>query len=302
LGEENTVSADPNKEKDELLKGLEEAEREAKRIEDTAKDALQNARLVRDTAPQLRILYQEIPVSGLSAQEWARQNQNVQLWLGVAKSMPPTVTEVSTFAALSQAVTNTAMSGVMVPFPLRLPPSPPAPPTPSPHPLAVQQATERLAAIVEKYPSMDQARAEIRRLGLDTRGGDSKSPLQLLEESRVALDMPVSSDGGATGVLLGLRGCINACVSELIRRRPVQEEAKTWKAKVASLGRHCGRTGLGTAHFDNLGIEAEAMNDRLSAGKDKGVNRPEVQQLFTQGLLFLVSMLTSIDESKLRPK
>jgi hypothetical protein len=290
---------DPGKEKVELLKGLEEAEREAKRIEAAAKDALQNARLVRDTAPQLRILYQEAPVSRLPPEEWARQNQNVQSWLEVAKSMPPTFTDVSTFGAMSQAMTNTAISGVMT-FPLRLPPSPASPP-PSPYPVAVQQAAERLAAIVEKYPSLDKTRIEIRRLGLDTRGGDSKSALQLLEEARVALDIPVSEDGGATGVLLGLRGCINACVSELIRRRPAQEEAKTWKAKLASLGRHCGFARLGAAHFDNLGIEAEAMNDRLSAGKDKGLSRQEVQQLFTKGLLFLVSFLSSIDESKLRP-
>jgi|GEM_PF-5143868 len=293
---------DPVKEKVELLKGLEEAECEAKRIEAAAKDALQNARLVRDTAPQLRILYQETPVSGLPPEEWARQNQNVQSWLGVAKSMPPTFKDVSTFGAISQAVTNTAMSGVMTTFPLRLPPAPQASPPPSPYPVVVQQAAERLAAIVEKYPSLDKTRIEIRRLGLDTRGGNSKAALQLLEEARVALDIPVAEDGGATGVLLGLRGCINACVSELIRRRPVQEEAKTWKAKMASLGRHCGFALLGAAHFDNLGIEAEAMNDRLSAGKDKGLSRPEVQQLFTRGLLFLVSFLSSIDQSTLRPK
>ena len=63
------MSEDPGKEKEELLKGLEEAEWEAKRIEAATKDALQNARLVRDTAPQLRILYQEMPVSGLPPEE-----------------------------------------------------------------------------------------------------------------------------------------------------------------------------------------------------------------------------------------
>jgi hypothetical protein len=264
------MSEDPAKEKDQLLKGLEEAEREAKRIEAAAKDALQNARLVSDTAPQLRILYQETPVSGLCPEEWARQNQNVGAWLGMAKSMPPTFTDISTFAAMSQAVTNTAMSGAMMTFPLRFPAATPSSQPASPYPVVVQQAVEKLATIVEKYPSMDKARAEIKRLGLDARRGDSKSALQLLQEAGAAMDIPVSEDGGATGVLLGLRGCINACVSELIRRRPTQEEAKTWKAKIASLGRHCGRAQLGTAHFDNLGIDAEVMNDRLSAGEGQG--------------------------------
>src|SRR5271166_292729 len=106
----------PAKEKEELLKGLDDAEREAKRIEAVAKDTLQNARLVSDTAPQLRILYQEMAIAALPPDEWARQNRNVQSWLDVAKSMPPTFTEVSTFGAMSQAVTNTAMSGVMPVF------------------------------------------------------------------------------------------------------------------------------------------------------------------------------------------
>jgi hypothetical protein len=219
--------------------------------------------------------------------------------------MPSAFTDVSTFGAMSQAVTNTAMSGVMTTFPLRPPPlTPPSvsTPLPPPYPLVVQQAAEELAAIVERYPSLDKARAEIRRLGLDSRGGDSKSALQLLEEARVSLEIPVAEDGGAAGVLLAFRACINACVSELIRRRPLQEEAKTWKTKMASLGRHCGLARLNAAHFDNLGVEVEAMNDQLSAAKDKGLSRTEIQQLFTKGLLFLVSFLTSIDETKLRPK
>jgi hypothetical protein len=297
------MPGEPAKEKEELLKGLDNAEREAKRIESAAKDAIQNARLVSDAAPQLRILYQEMPISALPPDEWARQNQNVKSWLDVAKSMPPTSTEVSIFGAMSQSVTNTAMSGVMTTYPLQFPPSAASSvSTPPAYPVIVQQATERLAAIVEKYPSLDKAKAEIRRLGLDSRGGGSKSALRLLEEARITLDVPVAEDCGAAGVLLAFRACINACVSELIQRRPLQEETRTWKAKVVSLGRHCGLARLDAAHFDNLGIEAEAMNDQLSAAKDKGLSRPEIQQLFTKGLLFLVSFLSSIDESKLRPK
>lgn len=293
----------PAREKEELLKGLEVSECEAKRIEAAVKDVLQNARLVRDTAPELRTLYQAMPISALPPDEWARHNQNVKSWLGVAKSMPSPVTDVSTFGAVSQAATNTAISGVMTTFPLGLPVSiPPSASTQPAYPVVVQQATEKLVAIVEKYPSLDKARAEIQRLGLDSRGGNSRSAIQLLEEARVSLDIPVVEDGGAAGVLLAFRACINACVSELIRRRPLQEEAKTWKAKVASIGRQCGLAGLNAPHFDNLGIEAEAMNDRLSAAKDKNLSRPEIQRLFAKGLLFLVSFLSSIDEYKLRPK
>jgi len=295
---------EPAKEKEELLKGLDDAECEALRIEAGAKDALQNARLISDTAPQLRVLFQEIPLSALPSDEWARQNQNIKSWLGAAKSVSKTYSDISTFGAMSQAVANTAVSGVMVTFPLRLPPSTPAsssaPPLPSSYPAVVQQAAEKLATIVEKYPSLEKARAEIRRLGLDSRGGKSKSALQLLEDARMSLDIPIMEDGG--GALITLRECIIAAVSELIRRRPHQEEAKTWKAKVGSLGRHCALSRLDAAHFDNLGLEAESTIDQLSSAKQKGLTRPEILLYFTKGLLFLAALLGSIDESKLRPK
>ena len=238
----------------------------------------------------------------MSPEEWARQNRNVKSWLGAAQSTPPTFTDVSTFAALSQAVANTSVSGVMTTYVLRLSPSPP-PSTPPPpaYPPAIQQATETLAAVVEKYPSMDAARAEMKRLGLDSRGGGSKSALQLLEDARTSLDAPVLEGGAAGGALILLREAINASVSELILRRVTQEEAKSRKAKIASLGRHCGRGHLDATHFGNLGSQAENLIDQLSGGKQKGLARPNTQMLFVTALLFLASFLGSIDEKKLRP-
>jgi hypothetical protein len=60
------VSEELAEEKEELLKGLHDAEREAKRIETAAKDALQTARLV-SYPPQLRFLYQEMAEQELIA-------------------------------------------------------------------------------------------------------------------------------------------------------------------------------------------------------------------------------------------
>ena len=293
---------EPAKEKEELLKGLGEVERKAKEVAANAKEVLQNAQLISDTAPPLRTLYDSIPVSGMSQEEWARQNRNVKSWLGAAQSMPPTFTDIRSFAALSQAVANTSVSGIMTTYVLRLPPSPPpstaAPPA---YPPPIQQATEMLAAVVEKYPSMDAARAEMKRLGLDSRGRGSKSALQLLEDARTSLDAPVLDEGAVGRALILLREAINASVSELIQRRVPQEDAKSWKAKMASLGRHCGRGHLDAAHFDNLGFQAENLIDQLSGGKQKGLTRPDTQMLFVRALLFLASFLGSIDEKKLRP-
>jgi hypothetical protein len=294
------MSEDPAKQKEELLKGLDDAEREAKRIAAAAKETLQNARLMSDACPQLRTLFQEMPISALSSSEWVRQNQNMKSWLEVAKSMPKLSEDVALFRVTTQAATNTSVSGVTVWFALG--PSTSTHPSGSPpYPPVVHQASKRLADIVETYPSLDKTREQIRRLGLDSRGGDSKSALQLLEEARATLDAPVVDDGSASGALLALRECINTCVSELVRRRPHQEQAKTWKAKMVSLGRQCGLANLAVAHFDNLGIEAENTNDQLSEAKSKQLSRPEVRNRFAKGLLFLASFLSSINEAKLRP-
>ena len=117
----------------------------------------------------------------------------------------------------------------------------------------------------------------------------------------MSLDTPVVEDNG-TAALIVLRESINASVSELILRRLPQEEAKSWKAKISSLGRHCGRAHLDSVYFDNLGIQAETMIDQLSSAKQKGLTRPDLQLLFLRAVLFLASLLGSIDETKLRPK
>jgi hypothetical protein len=286
------MSADPTQDKDELLKGLEQAQCEAKRIEDAAKEALQNARLVRDTAPQLRILYQEKPVSGLPAEEWARQNQNIQSWLGAARSMSPIVTQIATFGAVSQTVMNTAVSGVMVAWP-HTPVAPPPPP-------AVEKARANLFQTLDRFPLLAKALASLKRLKLDVRTGKNPSTT-LLEEARSALEQPTYQDGGAVGVLVTLRECIDASITEMVRRRPKQESASGgWKGKVIAIGRQCARPGLPADHFDRVGQEIDKVMNDLSAAKQAALARPQILEEFNRGLLALNSLLDSIDELLLR--
>lgn len=294
---------DAAKDKEELLRGLSDAERVARRIEADAKTAIQNARLIRDAAPQLRVLFEDMPLSALSSDEWSRQNQNVRGWLGAAKSMPPVSTDVSTFGAMSQAVANTAVSGVMMHYTLQLPPiSPPAPAVSAPpqYPVFIQKATEKLAVIVEQFPSLEKVRAEMLRVGLDSKAGHAKSALQLLEDARLSFEIPVAQDGSGANSLVVVRECINACLADLLRRRPRQEDTGGHKEKIESIGSQCGRALLDTVHFSNLGVEAKTLNGQLSGAKQNELSRPDVRLLFRRALLFLTSFLGSIDEMKLR--
>lgn len=282
---------EPEKEKQELLKAYDEVERQAKEIVGPAKDTLQAAQFLCDTTPRMRIIYEATPAEALPPEEWERQKRNAESLLKTMKAMarPP-----APFVPMAHAVANTANYAVESAFWCQYQEAPQT------FPLQVRAAADELVLVLEKYPNVDKARAEIQRLGLDSRGGDAKHALQLLEEARASLDI-LATDDGAAGALLSLRACINACVAELIRRRPLSEVARTWKTKVSSLGRQCALAGLDAAHFDNLGVEAETTNDMLSAGKDKQLSRSEIHRRFSMGLLFLVSLLTSIDPTKLRP-
>jgi hypothetical protein len=295
---------EPQDQKKKLLKLLDDVDVEAKRVECASKDLIQNARLMSDIAKPLRTLYEHTPVSGLPPEEWSRQADSMGSWVCAAKSMPPTPTDITSFRVITQAATNTSVSGVFSVYPTSLLQMMPQPAmvahSSPPYPSAVQQAGMTLANVVNKYPSFEKARLAILRLGLDKRSGDSKSAMESLEDARQSLEVPVV-EGGAVAALIGLRECINTCFTELIRRRPVQEKAGSWKDKVGSLGRHCGLTSLNTAHFDNLGVDAESIIDRLSAAKQKKLSRPEVQMHFNQGVLFIASFLDSIDGSRLKP-
>jgi hypothetical protein len=136
---------------------------------------------------------------------------------------------------------------------------------------------------------------------LDFRSGSQKTPLQLLEDARQTIDIPVGQDGSGVGSLIVIRECINACLAELVRRRPRQEETGNQKDKVISIGEQCHRGTLGKPYFERIGDEAKNLNGQLSGAKQGAITREQVQLLFSKALLFLASFLGSIDEAKLRP-
>jgi hypothetical protein len=86
----------------------------------------------------------------------------------------------------------------------------------------------------------------------------------------------------------------------MIRRRPVSEPAKSFEAKIQSLGRHCGLPSLTSGHFDRLGADGEKLRDVLSLGKQRVASRERLIELFNDGLLYLKALLGSIDAQRLR--
>jgi len=166
--------------------------------------------------------------------------------------------------------------------------------------VGVENSRTNLFRALDRYPLIDKAIASMRRLGLDSRGGSSRKPGELLNEAWGALERPVVGDGGPVSVLISLRECIDAVITELIRRRPRQVGAKGWHGKVVSVGGQCGRCSLPPDHFDRIGADAETLIDQLSAAKQTRIDREQLMECFNRGLLFLNALLDSIDEGRLR--
>ena len=97
-----------------------------------------------------------------------------------------------------------------------------------------------------------------------------------------------------------LRESINAAVSELLRRRPNQEPARKLGDKIKSIGRQCNYEYLNQEHFEGIATNAEVLVNECSEMKQTKVTRNRLKELSNRGLLILYTLLSSIDENRLR--
>ena len=150
--------------------------------------------------------------------------------------------------------------------------------------------------------TFEDVKAEMKRLKLDRVKAADRRPLDLLEAAYLAIRYPAASQGGASTALLTLRAAIDSSIEELLRRRPVQEETANRRERVLSVGRRCGKRGLGPAHFDSIATDDEFVNGELSAqGRKARPERPDLMRQFLRGALLLRALLTSVDDALLRP-
>lgn len=257
------------------------------------KEIARVARFTRDVAPSLRDLVAETPEDGLAPEQWDTQLQPWRDWHAATRDLRASLDATPTFSAGSGLAINTTVSGFLS-HPSRFQ-GPQVPPKAS-----VEEAKTRLFRTLDRFPQMETVKAAFHRLGLNVRGGTARVPGDLLDEAQGALDVPGTADGRPASVLLPLRECIDATVSELIKRRPRQEPSPGWAAKVASVGLQCGQEGLQPYHFLRLGDDASKLLNELSGFKQEELPRDEVLGYFHRGLLFLNAFLDALDETKVR--
>jgi hypothetical protein len=134
----------------------------------------------------------------------------------------------------------------------------------------------------------------MRRLGLDRRGGGNKAALELLRDAQAGFGVSPAA------ALIPLRESIETTIGELVRRRPAQDPTPNWKEKISSIGIQCGRPGLGAAYFDAMAFNASVLIKHLSGAKQENLTLDGVSELFNRGLMFLNTLLVSMDEATLR--
>lgn len=270
--------------KKELLDLLVEAPDKAERLRSLGRGIQQSAQLAREVAGPMREIVSEVPAESVPLEEWTHQVSVWSSWHDAANKLEGSITLANTFSAMSSGVFSTSASAVSVIGPFMLAQGP-----------QTEPAKSQLNRVLARAPLAEDAQSAMRRLKLDRRAGDNRTPMELLEEARTAFG------SGPASALLPLRECIQAAIADLLRRRATQEPAGKFSEKMASLAGQCARDGLTDVHFEGLAIDGKRLLDTLSGAKQAGMSPEKVSELFYQGLAFLNALLDSIDETRLKP-
>jgi hypothetical protein len=289
------MSTGPTKKRDEIYKLIEDTEKQGEEIEQIGHRTAESGRLLRDFADAAREVISNVPNDDmLPEEEW----QRLEDAFGIVKSagepmlnIGPALLNYTTTVSATGLTTNSMIYAIG-------PIAPPLAPV-------VDRVKVQINTIMEARPLMQDVEASIKRLGLnDLECGDQRTAVQLLRDSKLALDRPATpSANEPIPVLIPLRQCVLAILGELWRRTNSQEKLSgdKHKARIVALGKYCGLASIQSSVFEVLGSQWSALFTRLSDTKDATMPRSEISREFNNGILFLQAFLDTIDETKLKP-
>jgi hypothetical protein len=280
--------------KESFLSLLQEVKKEATDLKSVGQQVVQHCQMANDISGPLFDFYHHIPSGQISTDDLTRQEQGWSAWLRSARRTRLLLTDVSTLGAFASSAMNTSISGVM----MHVQSLPVSPSSPLPPDSEIILLSNNVTQVLDRIPLYDNIHAEIKRLKIDASYSAALSPTALLEQAKRSLEMP-TFESGAMGALISLRECIERCFTELLRRLPKPEKAKGWKRKTELIGMQCGYVNLTETFFEGLGADGDKTNDFLSEAKQGLIDRLGVVAKFNKGMLFLHSLLVSIDETKL---
>ena len=272
--------AEEESQKKELLGLLSEAPAKASLVEKLAQDLQKSAHLVGELAPAVREYVEQVPATSLTPEEWSHQIKGWRSFNEFAGKVATSFTPSVSFSATSYAATSSSNTVVFVTSGVIQTPQ-------------MQNAEIKIKRILHRAPLLEEARASMRRLGLDQRSVGERPALDLLEEAHASLGT------GPTPALVTLRESIWAAISQLNRRKPKQE-AGSGSDMLTSIGRQCGWTHLDGSYFERLAVDWDILVRELSGGKQKAMSGQQVGELFDKALVFANALLSGIDKTRLK--
>jgi len=164
---------------------------------------------------------------------------------------------------------------------------------------ALNATLEHYAQVVHSRGWAEQAERELKRFGFDKAIVDRKNPIEQIQAAEAAFNVPSKPEADPTAVLIPLREAIEITLEVLIKRRPKQEPAKGWSKKILSVCKQAARHGFNETYFQRIVIDAEKLNDDLSAAKQEKMSRYEIRILLDRSVAFLVELLSLLDHERL---
>jgi len=279
--------------RDQLLDVIADARRAADRYQQVGQQAVRDGQLMRDLADVVEPLVRILPNdSALPSSVWDSQRNQ---WRTQADRMDSFVVPFAVVEGIASGTRLTTMTSVTVMLNPSLIPSLPDAIRPQ-----MVAGVNRLRDLVTQARWIQDTDAEFGRLGLWDNPSNRRSPPELLREAQEAFDQPSTPSTSPTAVLIPARGAIHGVVDHLLKARPAQEPAPNWKEKIRSVGRQLGKSSVLPDEFDRMADLGDSLLDRLSAAKVGALARHEVRDLLMEAVLFVATLLRSIDEERLR--
>ncbi len=279
-----------DKKKQDLLRLVSQVEDEASKITSQGREIVKQGQFTSDVARYTKQFIEAVPDGFFSPTQWDAHTNIWQNALERATTYKDSLGNPMSFALIADSTATSSTTIITSSLIVRLPPETQG---------AAQKAYEGFEQTLEQANIRKDIDTETNRLGLIALTG-KETISSLLVQAEQAFTTPSIKEVSPPAVLIPLREAIDQTYSILLRRRPVQEPAKTDSDKVRSICTQCGQIGIDNAQIDLLTGEAPQLKKLLSGAKQDSLSRDVVREHLNRGLIYLLTLLRALDASKMK--
>jgi len=279
-----------DKKKQDLLRFVSQVEEEASKITSQGREIVKQGQFTSDVARYTKQFIEAVPDGFFSLTQWDAHTNIWQNALGRAKTYKDSLGDPMGFALIADSTATSSTTIITSSLIVRLPPETQG---------AAQKAYEGFEQTLEHANIRKDIDTEINRLGLIALK-NTETIASLLIQAEQAFTTPSVKGVSPSAVLIPLREAIEQTYTILLRRRPLQEPVKGDSSKVRSICKQCSHTITDSAQIELLAGDASQLKDLLSGAKQDSLSRDVVRELLNRGLIYLRTLLRTLDVSKIK--